>query len=344
MTLPLRVLSVGTGYFSQFHFDAWARCPEVQIVGVCDLDLNRAKTVADQYGGESSDNFAALLDRTKPDLVDITTPPDTHLELIELAARHGANIVCQKPFCGSLDAARRAAEIGETANVDITVHENFRFQPWYQAIKTHLLAGKIGDIYQVTFRLRPGDGQGADAYMERQPYFQKMSRFLVHETGVHYVDVFRFLLGEMTSLSADLSKLNPVIEGEDACLITMQFANGTRALLDGNRLADHSADFHRLTMGEMLIEGSKGVLELDGNAEITFRAKESTEKQVLPYDWKDRGFGGDCVYNFTRHIVDHYVAGSDRVNSAREYMKNLEIEEAIYASDAEGARKKINPS
>jgi len=46
----------------------------------------------------------------------------------------------------------------------------------------HLVdAGRIGMPLHVTFRLRPGDGQGPQAYLARQPYFQNMPRFLIHE-------------------------------------------------------------------------------------------------------------------------------------------------------------------
>ena len=59
---------------------------------------------------------------------------------------------------------------------------------------------------KLTFRLRTGDGQGPDAYLSRQPYFQKMEHFLVHETAVHWIDTFRFLLGDINAVYADPEK------------------------------------------------------------------------------------------------------------------------------------------
>ena len=87
-----------------------------------------------------------------------------------------------------------------------------------------LQARALGEVYQITFRLRPGDGQGPEAYLERQPYFQTMERFLVHETAIHFIDVFRFLLGEEPStVYASLRRLNPAIKGEDAGLMLFSF-------------------------------------------------------------------------------------------------------------------------
>ena len=63
-------------------------------------------------------------------------------------------------------------------------------------------AGLLGTPHAISVRLRPGDGQGAAAYLERQPYFQNMPRFLVHETAIHFIDAFRFLLGEVRAVTA----------------------------------------------------------------------------------------------------------------------------------------------
>ena len=337
----LRVATVGTGYFSQFHYDAWSRCNDVDLVGVADLDLSAAKAITDRHGGQSFNDCASMLDAVSIDLLDIITPPSTHLAMIELAAERGINVICQKPFCGGLEVARRAVDIAQAAKIDVTVHENFRFQPWYGEIRNQIGSGLLGDLYRATFRLRPGDGQGPEAYLERQPYFQQMERFLIHETAIHYVDVFRYLFGEVVGLWADLAQLNPAISGEDSCLVIMEFDKGFRGVLDGNRLSDHVAENRRRTMGEMSVEGEKGELVLSGDGALTFRAHGSNEVQSIGFDWDDRGFGGDCVFRFTRHVVDHYLDGSPIQNTGRDYLTNLELEEAIYASAADGSRHRI---
>ena len=108
----------------------------------------------------------------------------------------------------------------------MVVHENFRFMPWYRFIKTALDDDVNGGLLQATFRLRPGDGQGPKAYLDRQPYFQTMRRFEVQETAVHWVDLFRFLPGPPVSVYADLRRLNPAIAGEDAGIILFERQGG----------------------------------------------------------------------------------------------------------------------
>jgi D-apiose dehydrogenase len=335
----LRVASLGAGFFGRFHLDAWRRIPEAELVALCERDGPRAAQTAAEFGIPATfDDVGAMLDAVRPDILDVATPPPTHLPAIEAAAARGVATICQKPFCGGLDGARRAVEIAARARILLVVHENFRFQPWYAEIKRHLDAGLLGELYQASFRLRPGDGQGTDAYLGRQPYFRVMPRLLIHETAIHLIDVFRYLFGDAASVYASLARLNPVIAGEDAGIVLLDHANGVRALFDGNRLADNSAKNPRLTMGELSIEGSLGALRLDGDGGIFHRARGAKAETSLPYEWADLGPGGDSVGRFQNHVVRHMLDGTTPQNTGEAYLANLEIEEAIYLSHAQGRK------
>lgn len=335
----LRVATVGAGYFSQFQYEAWARMPDVDVVAVCNRTQENGRTIADTYGvPEVFTDFGQMLDATAPDLVDIITPPVTHLDYIREAAGRRVAMICQKPFCSTLAEAEAAVEVAAATDTPLIIHENFRFQPWYGEAKRRLDAGDLGEPYEVTFRLRPGDGQGAEAYLDRQPYFQQMERFLVHETAIHLIDTFRYLMGEVDEVYARLRRLNPVIAGEDAGLILFDFAAGTRGVFDGNRLSDHAAANRRLTMGEMLLEGSEAVLRLDGDGRLFLRRHGANDETEVSYDWENRGFGGDCVYRLQQHAIDHLLGRGPVMNTGADYLRNLRIEEAVYESDRVGAR------
>jgi predicted dehydrogenase len=270
----------------------------------------------------------------RPGLVDIVTPPATHRALVARAARETPVVVCQKPLAPTLAEAEALVEDAEEAGAELIVHENFRFMPWFIEAKRALEAGLIGTPLGVSFRLRPGDGQGPDAYLNRQPYFQKMERFLVHETAIHLVDVFRFLLGEMTGVFARLKRLNPVIAGEDAGVVVFDFASGATGVFDGNRLVDHPSDNARMTMGIMFLEGTRGVLRLDGYGRL-FLKPHGKEEREHPYPWEKQGYGGGCVLRQIEHIVNHVLDAAPVVNTGRDYLRNFAIEEAIYRSNAE---------
>lgn len=338
----IKVAVAGSGYFSQFHLDAWTRLDGAELVGIASLDK---KSLAEMQVGfkipATYDNVGDMLDETEPDLLDIAAPPIAHRQLLEEAAKRGIDVVCQKPLGGDIHSANAMVTIAETTGINFVVHENFRFQPWYREIKGLLNDGILGDLTNISFRLRPGDGQGPSAYLDRQPYFQTMERFLVHETAIHIIDSFRYLMGDISAVYANLRRLNPAIKGEDAGYLVFDFASGAGGLFDGNRLVDSSARDPRLTMGEMLVEGTGGSIKLDGDGNIWRRSFRGLETPH-PYSWSHQGFGGDCVFAFQRHVLDHFEQGKPLENSGRDYLKNLRIEEAIYRSAETGCREMIN--
>jgi predicted dehydrogenase len=336
MVEALRVGTIGAGYFARFHHEAWQRLGHARLTAICDTDLAKATEAALPSGAKAYDDAGQMLAKAKLDIVDIATPPATHLALVEAALAHPpAVIVCQKPLAPSLAEAEKIVALAEAADVPLVVHENFRFQPWYREIKRVIGLGRMGTLHGIAFRLRPGDGQGPDAYLARQPYFQQMPRLLIHETGIHFIDVFRWLVGEVAAVSADLRRLNPTIQGEDAGTVLFRFAGGERGLFDGNRLNDHVADNPRLTMGEMWLEGEAGVLRLDGDGGLWFKRHHGPEL-AHTYRWHDRGFAGDCVASLQRHVIEYLKDGKPLVNTGRDYLRNIQVEEAVYRSAEQG--------
>ena len=339
--MSLRVLSIGAGYFARYHVEAWHALPGARIVALADPDTQKAEALLDAvadpgHGIAVGGDAAALMATVPADIIDIAAPPSAHLELIRVALATDARVViCQKPFCGGLVGGREAAALAEARDRPLVVHENFRFQPWYRRMKSEIAAGTLGDVLQISFRLRPGDGQGRDAYLARQPYFQQMSRFLVHETAVHWVDTFRFLMGAPDAVFADLRRLNPAIAGEDAGTILFRHDDGRRGLFDGNRLVDHAAQDMRLTMGECLLEGTEATLSLDGSGRLWLRTRGAAEPKLFAPAPQDRSFGGGCVAALQAHVIAHLAEGHPLENTARDYLRVQETEEAIYRSAAE---------
>lgn len=342
-TRPLRVACVGAGYFAALHHAAWRDLAGAALVAIIDLDADKARRAAGP-GEAAYASLDAALATEQVDLVDIATPPTTHYDLVDAATAAGCAVICQKPFCGGLQRAREAVAVIEARGATVIIHENFRFQPWWRALRREIGAGRLGDLYQISFRLRPGDGQGAQAYLDRQPYFQTMPRLLVHETAVHFIDVFRFLMGEPDWVWADLRRLNPAIRGEDAGIVVFGWRDGRRAVFDGNRLADHPARNRRQVMGEALVEGSAASVMIDGDGRMTRRAHGGDAAVEIALQIRPGEFGGGCVHALQAHVLAALATGAPAENTARAYLRNLEITEAIYASHDTGQRVPLTPS
>ena len=328
---PLKIACIGTGYFAQFHLEAWKRIAAVDLVAVCDQDEKKAREAAARFEvpGIYTDT-SDLFHQQELDLVDIITPPDTHLELCSEAAKHGAAIICQKPLAPTYDQAEQLVET-VSDQVPLMVHENYRFQPWYQKIRSLMDSGDIGQVHSLYIQTRLGDGWQPDAYLQRQPYFRTMERLLIYETGVHFIDTFRFLMGEADQVYADLKKLNKDIAGEDSGLMIIHFKNGSRAIWDANRYNESLSDDPRYTFGELLLEGDRGSIRLNHQGEMTLH-KLGEQPIPVPYEHYNKGFGGDCVYFTQKYLVDCLINKTPCEISGRKYLENLRIQEAIYKS------------
>ncbi|HEX2541725.1 MAG TPA: Gfo/Idh/MocA family oxidoreductase [Caldimonas sp.] len=334
----LRVAGVGAGYFSRFHLEGWRELADAEVVAWCDTDRSRADALAADFAiPRVFTTVDAMLDEVRPDLLDVVTPPPSHAALVALAHGRGIPVICQKPLTPSWGESVALAEAVAESGTLCVVHENFRFQPWYREARRFIDDGRLGTPHSVAFRLRPGDGQGPRAYLDRQPYFQQMPRLLVVETAIHWIDTFRFLLGEVEAITARLRRLNPAIAGEDAAYLLIEFRDGPTGLFDGNRLNDHVADDPRRTMGEMWLEGSAGVLRLDGQARLFWKPHQAPEREHA-YDRGPATFGGGCCGALQRHVAAHLLHGTPVENTVADYLANLRIQEAAYESHARGQR------
>lgn len=329
----LKGVCVGAGYFSRFQYEAWSRIPEVRIVALCNRDEAKGKLMAAEFGiANVYTSVGKMLDEERPHFMDIITPPETHLEFCREAYKRGIHVIVQKPLAPTLEEAERIVAEATAAGVRLMVHENFRFQPWYREIKKLLEENVIGKrIFSAYFRMRMGDGWGEDAYLSRQPYFREMERLLVYETGIHFIDTFRYLFGEVASVYAKLRRLNPVIKGEDAGIVHFDFVNGAQAVWDANRYNQNNAANQRYTFGEMVIDGEGGSIRLYSNGDVTVQKLGSWETQYA-YKHEDKNFAGDCVYATQKHFVDCLLNGKLFETSGEDYLKNIRIQEAVYAS------------
>jgi len=329
----MRGICVGAGYFSRFHLDAWRRIEGVEIVAICDPNATAAQAMAIEFGvARTYLSLAEALTAEKFDFVDIITPPGTHLELVQTVAEHGLPVICQKPLAPNLETAQQIVDVANAARIRLMVHENFRFQPWHREVKSMIASGIVGTkLHTITGRTRMGDGWGEQAYLGRQPYFREMPRFFIQETGVHFIDTFRYLGGEINEVYCVARRLNDAIRGEDAVQLFVRFASGATATWDANRFNESKSSDPRYTFGMFLVEGDEGSIWVDEDGEITFaRLGETPAKH--DYEPSRIGFAGDCVLPTQQHFIDCLRSGNPFETNGDDYLRNLHIVEAAYQS------------
>ncbi|MGE0757910.1 MAG: Gfo/Idh/MocA family protein [Pirellulaceae bacterium] len=329
---------IGAGYFAQFHAEAWQRwnlAPRhpALMTAVVDAVPGRARELTGRYDlPRAYESLEAMFDAERPQFVDIVTRPESHLELVRIAAQRGAHVICQKPMAPTWDDCLAMCEACERAGVRLLIHENWRWQAWYRAIRRLLDEDRCGRVVQATFFWRTGDGRGSEPYAA-QPYFRTMPRLLVYETLVHLLDTFRFLFGEIQTVSCRNQRVNEAIAGEDQSHIVVSFANGSCGVVDANRLTGPHPS--AAAMGELWIEGDRATLRMTADGQLLLREPGGPETR-LPFEPPTTGYKGDSVYATQAHCIECLVTGQPCESEGRDYLRTVRLVDACYESHAAG--------
>ncbi len=325
----LQGVMIGAGFFGGHQAEAWTRIPQARITAVADPIPEKAREFADQWQIPNAYmDVEEMLEREQPDFVDIATRPDSHRQLVQIAAQHGIHVICQKPMAPTWQECLDMVECCREANVRLLIHENWRWQPWYREVKRLVQEGELGELFHIGVTMRTGDGRGDQPYTV-QPYFREMKQLLVYETLVHFLDTFRLLAGEFESIFCQLGRINPIIAGEDYALVQLRFQNGVHGLIDSNRI--NGPIPASLTLGTLRVEGNRGALRLsdDGRLWLTRHGKNENEHR---YSWPDRGYRGDSVHATQVHLIDCLRNDVPSESDGDDYLKTVAAVDACYRS------------
>ncbi|MGE5603787.1 MAG: Gfo/Idh/MocA family protein, partial [Nitrososphaerales archaeon] len=131
----LRGGMVGAGAWSATQLTAWSKTRGAAITALCDRHPERRDPLAARFGiREVYGSVDEMLQTAELDFVDVCTRPYSHVSIINQAVRCGLPILCQKPFCVTLEEAMAAADLCRDAGVRLMVNENFRWQTWCRTI------------------------------------------------------------------------------------------------------------------------------------------------------------------------------------------------------------------
>jgi D-apiose dehydrogenase len=335
----LRGLFCGAGHFAKIQLEAWQAVPGVRIVALFNRTLERARALQEQFAiGQTGDDFAALLEVTRPDFVDVCTAVETHLPLVQAATARGVPVLCQKPLAPRIAEAEELVRVASERGVRLMANDNWRWQGWYREAKRLLEAGAIGAPRHGRFVLRPGDGWGEEPY-PLQPFFRGMERFLLLEVGGHYFDTMRFLFGEIRGLHCISRRRNERIRGEDAALATLEFESGATAVFDADRTAT-TAMVRPPVNGHVVIEGTEGTLRIDEQGGIFLLRRGSAREEAHAYRIPG-GYRGGSAIAAQAHFATCLRSGTRFETEASDYLAIERAVDACYRSAASGATERL---
>ncbi len=241
----------GAGRIGQVvHSVNIAEHPETNLYSVVDPFAENAKKISDKYGCKIQTVEEAMADPSV-DAVLIASATDTHAELIELAAKAGKAIFCEKPV--HLDMARvdQCLKVVEEEKVPLFIGFNRRWDPQFKAVKERASLGQIGKAESLIITSRDPSPPPVE--------YIKVSGGLFRDMTIHDFDMARFIMGEEPeSIYACASNIvDPEIgkAGDvDTCFIVMRFPSGAMATISNTRRSGYGYD------QRIELHGEKGVL------------------------------------------------------------------------------------
>lgn len=214
----LRVAVVGAGFISSGrHLPAYRKLgAKVELVGISDLNQKMAAAAAktSKVAAVYTDPVLMMAE-TRPDLVDICTPPATHSRLAEAALAHGANVLIEKPMALSVEDCDRIIDAAQKARLRICVaHTGLFYEPFLKARRL-VESGKLGSFRGMRVVIStPTDYMTSSA----DHWAHKLPGGAIGETGPHPVYMslaFLKLVNAVTVDGIDLMAEYPWSQFED---------------------------------------------------------------------------------------------------------------------------------
>lgn len=348
----MRFALVGLGWAARaFHLPALKTVPGAQVVGGADLSPEQREAFTRDTGSPAYATADELLERTRPDVVVVGTPPDSHLDLCLAALTAGAHVICEKPFVANAGEADRVLAAAAAAGKQVAVNHEYREKPIFRAVKEHVGAPGVGRLVflQVVqlMDLAPWD--------EPVAWRRAMPNRTLFEGGVHLVDLMLMLFGERPQAvyARRSAGLDPEREADAIQLLTIEFAGGRLAQITidrlcraGTRYIELRADCEEASLrashgGRVLLQagmkraGRPGVRFVYGLGGVAWLERGTRRKTLAR---SPRNPGVVATGSLFRGIAAALREGREPPASGREARDGLEIVDAAYRSASTGER------
>lgn len=145
----LRIAVIGAGYWGPNLARNFALSSDWELAAVCDLDLGRAKSVADRVGAPATSSLSEVLDDPSIHAVAIATPAQTHGQIATAALRKGKHVVVEKPLADSRGVGVDMVEAAEHRGLVLMADHTYCYTPAVLKIRELIESGEIGEILYV---------------------------------------------------------------------------------------------------------------------------------------------------------------------------------------------------
>lgn len=214
---PIKTAVVGVGSLGRHHLKWLAEIEHSQLVGLYDIDREKAASYAERYGVRAFDSLDELAGAVEA--ASIVVPTTAHHDVATRLIEHGVHCLIEKPIVADVVQADAIATLANQRGVKVTVGQIERFNPAVRALDTVQVAPSFIEAH----RLAAFDPRGTDVAV-------------VLDLMIHDIDlVLRFVDSEITDIQA--SAVAVVSEQADIANARLTFASGAVANLTASRIS-----------------------------------------------------------------------------------------------------------
>ncbi len=329
----LKFAIVGAGTWGETHAHIYNDSPDVDLVAICDINLPKAKEVAQKFNLSMDAAFSdhkEMLRKVDMDAVAIVTPDFAHREIAVDCANAKKHLLVEKPLATTLEDIDAIAEAVEKNNVRIMVDLHNRWSPPFAVTKETIIKGEIGEPYTAYFRLNDIKWVATDLL----PWAEKSS--VLWFLGTHSVDTLRWIFNDEVTRVYSVSR-EGVLKSEgintvDIYQTILEFRNGGIATMENGWITPNTQP--SVNDIKFNILGTKGMINLDlTNSQMIerFTPEKNDRPDVLVSHFvhgKPKGFS----YESIRHFIECLRTGQDFLVSLEDAMNTTKVILAILES------------
>lgn len=264
----IRVGTIGTSFISDyFHLPILSAQPEAEPFAICGRDEQRAHEVAEKHSiPRVFTDYREMFDSRLLDAVVIATPDDLHHTMAMEAIRHGLHVLCEKPLALNAAQAREMRDAAQSTRQVAMVNHNWRCLPVYRYAKKLLEDGFVGDLRRVAFQYNAGY---ALSKTDRWKFDAARSLGVLGNLGSHMIDLARYLVGDITEVSAKLNTFVPIdadavsdskdaVASNDLASLLVEFAGGV-----SGHIFTSAVDYCKGQIQNVELHGTQGSLHIN---------------------------------------------------------------------------------
>jgi len=252
-TARFRAGMVGAGNICEFHVAAVKKlAPDVELVGITDLDAGRAQANAEKWGTTPYKDLDALI-AAGANVIHVLTPPAAHAKVAMAALERGCHVLIEKPVAEDADEARKIGALAKQKGLTASVNHSLLYDPQVKRALDAVAAGALGEVVSVDI-LRGSEYPPYEG--GPLPPWYRDAGYPFRDIGVHCLYLMQALMGPIEAVDADWSSL-----GGDPNLAFDEW----RALVRCKRgLGQFQLTYNTRPMqSQLIIHGTRGVLRVD---------------------------------------------------------------------------------